>query len=312
MSNMNKTAGILMAVMVGLIYGDLLFSQNTDENLVLNGGFEAYDSCFTGTFDKYMGFPLKHWINVGMSLPEYFNDQYKGCHSKTRFAYGRYVDAFYAEAYKGHGYIGQAPLCLYYKANEARYGNNSLPGYMEPVLGVLKAPLQKDSLYRVSIAILSPKTNSYNVKSISIIFLRDSLISPIGSRSFSEFRNLFMYFQEHPPVSILSFSLLEVIQKRQEWIVYDTIYKAKGGEKYIFLGFYPKFKAEEIEKFKKIAERENKRGIVAERSKILKILLKRYTFYKHPADKTEYPYKTPYLYYDEVSVVPHRKKKEKE
>ncbi len=304
---MLKKITLLLLVLLGT---NALFAQDTLFNLVKNGGFEQYDTCALQGI-KYMyknrDFPVKDWYNVAStSAPEYFNNHYTGCLPTGTFELGRFKDAAYSLPYKGKAYVGGVPLCLYYNPKGYMYGNNCLPGYMEPIVGALKTPLIKDSLYAVSVAVLCPKTNSFNPKSFSIVLLNDSFSSEqYGNRICDEYKNLFLYLSNKQK-EILEFDLLPCIKNRQQWIVYDTIYKAQGGEQYLYLGFYPVLSEAEKQEFRTLIEKEEKRHTPFHKSKLYKLLQEQYTYYKHEADKTPYEFKEPALYFDEIVIKPYR------
>lgn len=282
-----KVLAIVMLIQAGNI---------SSQNLVKDGSFEDYIPC--PTKKEKQQFLLKFWNRLHVSnSTTYYNNHYNGCLKLSTFTTGRYTNAPSINPYSGEAFIGMYPICLNLKSN-CRYGA------IEPASGELRDTLQKDSIYTVSLAINLPVTSTHNVKSFSIVFMPDSFVNPKPWDSYN-FIRLWQELREKP-ISIAEFDITSTIYNRSEWKTYTTEYKATGNEKYILVGFYPRFTEEQVKYYDKLIEKGKKNK---DYKKFFKELSKCYTLYKIPEDAPEGDFQDAYFYIDDVSVELKKQKK---
>jgi len=279
------------AIIIMLIQTGYISSQN----LVIDGSFENYDPCPEKNKQQ---FPLKNWSRIHNSnSTDYFNIKYNGCFNDRFYYPGQYKNDPYTEAQTGSAFIGGYPICLNLKGN-------FVLGAMEPASGELRDTLQKDSIYTVSLAINLPVTSTHNVKSFSVVFMPDTLKN---SRPWEPFFFIKLWHQlREKPIGIAEFDITSTIYNRSEWKTYTTEYKATGNEKYILVGFYPRFTEAQVKYYDELIEKGMKNK---DYKKFYKELSKCYTLYKIPADAPEGDFQDAYFYIDDVSVELKKQKK---
>lgn len=281
----------ILAIIILMQVGNI-----NSQNLVKDGSFEDYIPC--PTKKEKQQFPLTYWNRINYSnTTDYFNTIYNGCFNDRLYYPGQYKNGPYTEAQTGSGFIGGYPICLNLKSN-CRYGA------IEPASGELRDTLQKDSIYTVSLAINLPVTSTHNVKSFSVVFMPDSFVNPKPWDSYN-FIRLWQELREKP-IGIAEFDITSSIYNRSEWKTYTTEYKATGNEKYILVGFYPRFTEAQVKYYDKIIEKGKKNK---DYRKFFKELSKCYTLYKIPEDAPEGDFQDAYFYIDDVSVELKKQKK---
>lgn len=267
-----------------LIIFPLIVCQLSAQNMLKDGSFEDYDPC--PELKEKEWFPLENWNRLSNSnSTDYYNTDYKGCYKSSMFYPGGYRNNPYAEANTGSAYIGMYPCGLNLKSI-------TVPGYIEPVIGILTDTLQKDSTYRVSLSIYLPVTSAYNVRSFSLVFLADTFKYP-PHVSF-DFHELWAKLNG-TEAGIAEFDISSTIYNRSQWLTFDTTYKATGKERYLLAGFYPKFTEEQKEEYAALV-------VDKKTKKLYKKLSKYYTLHKEKADRPEGDFKDAYFYIDDVQV----------
>jgi len=274
-----------MRLIIGILLCILSISSYA-QNLIINGSFEQYDTC-PEQKDKRR-FPVTNWYRLNdFNTTDYFNEGASGCFNENSFLYGEYDNTPYTKAYLGSAYIGMYQCPLNFKSI-------TTIGYSESPLGKLSTTLQKDSIYRVSMHIKIPVTSTYNLSSFSMVFLADSFV-PVNPYHTLSFHEIWNYLEKGNRAGIAELDIRAATFRRNEWIKFETTYRATGKEKFILLSFYPHFSEKQKRKYQQlIADKKEK--------KMYKKIAKRYTMRKEKEDAPEGEFFDAYFYIDDVRV----------
>lgn len=196
----------------------LLFALNASAqvNLVNNGGFEEYSNCpdEMGQLTNCTG-----WSNAVPDV-DYFNicapQNTHGAAPQNYFGY--------AMPHQGNGYIG---LC----AGDHTSINTTYPG-REWAKGYLIDTLINGEFYSLSFYITKSDNYEYSTNNMGIYLSKTSLDSVLCQCSQIDIDTMGIDYN-------FVFNITEAVCDTSEWNKYSFLFKAKGGEKYVYLGnFY--------------------------------------------------------------------------
>ena len=195
---MRKTCSLLILL--------FLFTSNYGQNLIKNPSFED------NITDKYNNLHAKDWLIPNLSSVDYYNSLFPSNHYK-----------FFGSlpAIDGNAYVG---LCLF-----------DWNGEMEHYTGKITKTLQKDSIYVLSFYIryASNKAWLYS-KKIELMFTNDSNFL---SRNSSSTNYRYLFNQNSKLKADIEIDIGDTY-KSCEWIKYEALYRAKGGEQYVTFGLF--------------------------------------------------------------------------
>jgi OmpA-OmpF porin, OOP family len=189
------------------LYFFLYFLSSTaySQNLISNGGFEEYDVCPGDYSQDPKEFRVKNWFSASAGTPDYFNV----CSNGEADVPHNWAGV--SDAYDGAGYAG---LYMWMAT-----GTN----YREYLQIELTDSLIKDSLYYLEFHYKLSTYSKYSIDRIGAL-LSDSLIT-IGQDR---------VFKIQPSFSVIRDTALT--QETGLWEEAKTLYKAKGGEKFLVIG----------------------------------------------------------------------------
>lgn len=175
------------------------------QNLVPNGGFEEFRQCPGDYSQNPAEFYAVHWISASAGTPDHFN----AC------SYGEadvpHNWAGVADPYEGTGYVG-----LYLWMSNGK-------NYREYLQSELTEPLIRDSLYYLEFHYKLSSYSKYSIDRIGML-LSDSVVRLKHDR----------VFRATPTVSVVKDTALT--QETGLWEEAKTLYKARGGERFVVIG----------------------------------------------------------------------------
>jgi hypothetical protein len=178
----------------------VLFSQN----LVINPDFETKTGCPNASVHFILA---EEWFSPNIGTPDYFND----CSSTLEYG-TEYNTKGGQIPHSGHGYMGILSENLH---------NNEFFEYLETQL---KEPLKSDQQYCVKLY-LSLGDCDFALDELGAVFSQSIL------------KDLQVKKIVLPYLSLTNGSVLSDTEK---WMCIKEIYKAKGGEKFLTIGYFDK------------------------------------------------------------------------
>jgi OmpA-OmpF porin, OOP family len=175
------------------------------QSLVPNGSFEDYDACPGDYSQDPKEFRVKNWFSASAGTPDYFNI----CSNGEADVPHNWAGV--SDAYEGSGYAG----IYMWMAN----GSN----YREYLQIELTDPLIRDSLYYLEFHYKLSSYSKYSIDRIGML-LSDSLIR----------LNRDKVFKIDPTFSVVRDTALT--PETGLWEEGKTLYKARGGEKFLLIG----------------------------------------------------------------------------
>jgi OmpA-OmpF porin, OOP family len=175
------------------------------QNLVPNGGFENYRACPGNYIQNPAEFQVDSWASPSIGTPDYFNV----CSNGEADVPHNWAGV--SDPYEGVGYTG---LYMWF-AN----GKN----YREYLQVELSESLMKDSLYYLEFHYKLSSYSKYSIDRIGL-HLSDSIIRLKNDG----------VFKIDPTFSVVKDTALT--RETGLWEEAKTLYKAKGGEKYLLIG----------------------------------------------------------------------------
>lgn len=175
------------------------------QNLVPNGSFEDYDACPGDYSQDPKEFRVKYWFSASAGTPDHFNS----CSNGEADVPHNWAGV--SDPYEGAGYAG----IYMWMAN----GTN----YREYLQIELFDPLVKDSLYFLEFHYKLSSYSKYSIDRIGLL-LSDSLIRLHRDK----------VFKVQPTFSVVLDSALT--PNTGLWEEAKTLYKARGGEKFLLIG----------------------------------------------------------------------------
>ena len=259
--------------------------------MVLNPGFEEYYPNFfesdreIGSF-KIDTLPAKHWYDLNFGTPDYIHKS-------------DVLSNYYDFKVLRHIYPELHATPIEGEASIAFVGL-SLTGAVEQITGVLKSPLLSDSLYVVGFKIKLINISYICLNSIGILFsIQLPLDLGFGSYGLCDYEDI-CSLQIRASIEFDISSTCE----SDEWLEVNTIYKAKGDEKYLTLGYFYQENHDLLSVLKKfeISSSKNKRYIKRIRDKYINNPLFMTNSNYHTI---EYPFSEfAYIMIDDVKVEP--------
>lgn len=194
---MKKTLFLYLMISCGIT-----FSQT---EYVINGGFEAVDTCPT-TLGQ---FHPTGWFGTHgtRTTPDLFST----CSDEESYSNPRSYIINVVPA-DGESYAGLV-------------GYNPHNHYREYISTRLKAPLVKDEVYQFSITLSQPKMALYYINELGVVFTKDS----------AKPEELMMEMVVPANIKIKDGEFLSL---NKVWSTIKINYKAKGGERYLHLGCF--------------------------------------------------------------------------
>jgi len=178
----------------------VLFSQN----LVINSDFETKTGCPNASGQFVL---VEEWFSPNIGTPDYFNDCSKTLEYGTEFnCKGGQIP------HSGHGYAGILSENLH---------NNQFFEYLETHL---RESLVKDQNYCIRIYV-SLGDGDFALGGLGAVFSQSVLKVPQAKKIVL------------PCVSLANGSVLSDTEK---WMCINGTYKAKGGEKFLTIGYFDK------------------------------------------------------------------------
>ena len=177
-----------------------LFAQN----LVINSDFESRSGCPNGSGQFVLA---EEWFTPNIGTPDYFND----CSPTIEYATEYNIKGGQIP-HSGHGYVGIQSENLH---------NNEFFEYLETHF---KEPLISDQLYCVKLYV-SLGDCSFALNELGAVISQNIL------------KNL----QEKKIVlSYLPLTNGSVLSETEKWMCIKGVYKARGGEKFLTIGYFNK------------------------------------------------------------------------
>jgi len=190
----------------------LFSAYSQSSNLLINGSFENYYTCPKGYTESYTRFFLPAWRMPTKGTPDYFNK----C---SKFDVG-VPQNFMGSINPQHGeaYIGLVLL-------DTPSGVRKAINYREYIQAQLKQPLVIGQRYRVRFYYALAQNSTYSINRIGV-FLSSLMV---------EAKKGVLSVKPQLEVDPLVFPSVQ-----GEWIEFNQVFTAKGGERYITIGnFYP-------------------------------------------------------------------------
>ncbi len=205
-----------MRIILILLFNYIFWANSFEQNLVLNNSFEMRDCNQIGV-DSLNGLCLTGWF-----VPNYSSiDWYSETITDRIFCVPNTYLGFHP-AFDGQSYIG---LVLF-----------SWSGGLEHFVGSLAKPLSKDSIYKVSFYIRYAGDMFWiKSKKAEILFTKDR--PKFNDRFYESLFNPRINSNTGKLKSDIAFNI-EAANNSNKWVQCSAIYKAKGGEKYLTLGFF--------------------------------------------------------------------------
>ena len=231
------------------IISDKLIGQ---QNLIQNPSFEIIDTIYHNKYGKdtkpFASSLINwHWINGTVDL---FGDSIElkpPFHPKgyTGLGFGNRNFAGHQKARDGSLYLG----LFQYVEQDSPVNKYCLT--TESFAGKLKSPLKKDSTYTITIYTSLAEISNVSVKEFKFCF-NDSLkvINSINlwCKTLIDTTNSFKLYTEDSTW----------VNKKEEWVQISGTYKAKGGEKFLYIGIpspKPKLQEEKVKLKYKISNK---------------------------------------------------------
>jgi len=178
----------------------VLFSQN----MVINSDFETKTGCPNSSGQFLLA---EEWFSPNIGTPDYFND----CSSTLE--YGTEYNAKGGQIpHSGHGYMGILSENLH---------NNEFFEYIETHL---KEPLKSDQQYCIQLYV-SLGDCDFALEELAAVFSQSLLKVPQAKKIV---------------IPYLPLTNGSVLSDTEKWMCIKGIYKAKGGEKFLTIGYFDK------------------------------------------------------------------------
>jgi hypothetical protein len=190
-----------------LFVGSTAFCQDVTKNLVLNPDMETVTGCpdNDGEIDKVV-----HW--TGTRTTDYFST----CATNSMVQAPNRRPG-YAEPNSGNAFAGIILVQKDYRHHDY-------------LIGSLRDTLVKDSVYCFSMYVRLAENSPYSVDWLSVYFSDTNGLLPPNERY--QYTRFPFYSSEYNRLTKLG----EPIRTTQSWTLVKTSYKAKGGEKYFWIG----------------------------------------------------------------------------
>jgi len=183
-----------------IIFPAVLFSQN----LVINSDFESKTGCPNASGQFILA---EEWFSPNIGTPDYFND------CSPTLEYGTEFNAKGGQIpHSGHGYMGIVSENLH---------NNEFFEYLETHL---KEPLKSDQLYCIKLYV-SLGDCDFALQELQAVFSQSILKVPQAKKIVLPY---------------LPLTNGSVLSDTEKWMCIRGIYKAKGGEKFLTIGYFDK------------------------------------------------------------------------
>ena len=188
-----------------------LFSYSTafSQNLIYNGDFELHDTCPNDNSQiRY----CTGWKNPNQATADYYNS----CDASNYFSVPSNFLG-HQEAFNGNAYAG-------FLAFEG-FSDQGGAVWYEYVMGELTSPLEKDTIYHLSYRLsCADRISNYSVAKLGALFTE----SPVNHKSDPGF------IDSIPQIINTGGPLKDTVN----WMILSGNFIAKGGERYITLGYF--------------------------------------------------------------------------
>jgi OmpA-OmpF porin, OOP family len=183
-----------------IMFPTVLFSQN----LVINSDFEAKTGCPNASGQFLL---VEEWFSPNIGTPDYFND------CCPNLEYGAEFNCKGGQIpHSGHGYTGILSENLH---------NNEFFEYLETHL---KEPLKSDQQYCIKLYV-SLGDCDFALEELGAVFSQSILKVPQAKKIVLPY---------------LPLTNGSVLSDTEKWLCIKGIYKAKGGERFLTIGYFDK------------------------------------------------------------------------
>ncbi|MBN1990982.1 MAG: hypothetical protein JW783_16380 [Bacteroidales bacterium] len=189
-----------------------LHSHSVSQNLVVNGSFEEYYKCpqsFTSSYTKKF---LPSWRMPTKGTPDFFNK----CSKVDAGVPQNFMGSIHAQ--QGESYVGLVLL-------DTPTGVRKEINYREYLQTQLKQPLFEGKKYRLRFYYALAQNSTYSINRIGV-FVSNLMV---------EAKKGVLNVKPQLEVDSLVFPAAQ-----GEWVEFNQVFTAKGGERYLTIGnFYP-------------------------------------------------------------------------
>ncbi len=263
-----------------------LFTGLQSQNLLFNGGFEDVKTYDWEARRNRDTFYAKHWYETTNATVDIIRNS-DACNDAYTKSIEPSID-FCTKTKSGNYCIGIGPL--------------NLMGYMEHISGRLKDSLSEGERYLVTIYIKKQSTRTPLIpKGIGIKFHKDSVLFSGQKKDIDNNKVWAHYDNLFEREKIFSdFEINEYVLDTN-WVEYEFIYSARGGERYLTIGRFAYDNDESVMKqFRRLRDApwEDKilRFIRSDKSKTLKRFFDKKATFDNESSS--------YYFIDQVKVVP--------
>jgi len=198
-----------------------LFTGLQAQNLLFNGGFEDVKTYDWDTRRNRDTFYAKHWYEATNATVDIIRDS-GACNDAHTKSVEPSID-FCTKAKSGNYCIGMGPL--------------TLMGYMEHISGRLKDSLKEGQKYLVSFYLKKQPTKTPLIpKGIGLKFHQDSVLFSGQKKDIDNHKVWAHYDNLFEREKIFSDFEIDEYVLDTNWVEYQFIYSARGGEKYLTIG----------------------------------------------------------------------------